>query len=171
MQIGVLCEAIPGSPAMPDMDEEHVLVFHPHWKPLLWPVVALVIVAEVLIPPGKGVGAERLAAIVASVPLIWWLIYSLLRWRTTRYEVTARRMRIRTGIFARTGRDIPLSAVTSVSFRKGLLDKFLGCGTLVVSAGEDGELALPEVPHVERVRSTLSDMAKNERLRLGETTG
>jgi uncharacterized membrane protein YdbT with pleckstrin-like domain len=157
---------------MPDMGEERVLVLHPHWKPFLWPVVAIVIAAEVLIPSGKGTSVERLAAaIVAFVLLMWWLIYSLLRWRTTRYELTTRRMRIRTGIFARTGRDISLSAITDVSFRKGLLDKLLGCGTLVVSAGEDGELALPEVPHVERVRSTLSGMAKNERLRLGETAG
>lgn len=165
---------------MPDMGcenslaagEEQVLVLNPHWKPLLYPAVAVVIAAEVLIPSGKGTSAERPgAAAVVIVLLMWWLMYWLLRWRTTMYELTTRRMRIRTGIITRTGQDIPLFLITDVSFRKGPLDRLLGCGTLVVeSAGEHGELVLAEIPHVERVQPTLSAMAKNERLRAGRTT-
>ena len=45
-------------------------------------------------------------------------------------------MRLRDGILTRNGRDIPLSRITDVSFRKGVLDRLLGSGTLVVeSAG------------------------------------
>ena len=63
-------------------------------------------------------------------------MYPLLKWRTTRYELTTRRMRLRTGVVARNGSDIPLSRITDVSFRKSLLDRLLGCGTLIVeSAG------------------------------------
>ena len=61
--------------------------------------------------------------------------------------------------------DIPLSRVTDVSFRKGVLDRLLGSGTLVVeSAGEHGELALTEIPHVERVSALLFQLVENERL-------
>jgi uncharacterized membrane protein YdbT with pleckstrin-like domain len=89
----------------------------------------------------------------------------VLAWRTTVYEVTNKRMRLRDGIVTRNGRDIPLSRITDVSFRKGLLDRLLGCGTLVVeSAGEHGELALTEIPHVERVSSLLFQLVENERL-------
>ena len=153
--------------------EASVLVLHPHWKTLVRPialafvVVAALLVVEVLIPAGKAAGTERLAlAVVAIALLMWWLIYPLLRWRTTMYELTTRRMRLRDGIIARNGRDIPLSRITDVSFRKGPLDRLLGCGTLIVeSAGEHGELVLTAIPDVERVQATLFQLVEDERLR------
>jgi uncharacterized membrane protein YdbT with pleckstrin-like domain len=172
---------------MSDMDYDHSLtagevpveVLHPHWKTLVWPilaafaVVAAGLVAEVLIPSGQAANIGRLAvAVVAIVLLMWWLMYPLLRWRTTVYELTNRRMRIRTGIISRDGRDIPLSRITDVSFRKGLLDRILGCGTLIVeSAGEHGELVLTEIPHVERVQSTLFELVERERERVRDERG
>jgi uncharacterized membrane protein YdbT with pleckstrin-like domain len=153
--------------------EESVAILHPHWKTLVLPVllafvvVAVLLVGEVLIPAGKTAGIERLVlAAVAIVLLMWWLMYPILRWRTTVYEVTTKRMRLRDGILTRNGRDIPLSRITDVSFRKGLLDRLLGCGTLVVeSAGEHGELALNEIPQVERVSALLFQLVEDERRR------
>ena len=139
--------------------EECVQILHPHWKTLVKPialtfvVVAVLFAGELLIPANKGREIERLAlAVVAIVLLMLWLMYPVLRWRTTVYELTTRRMRLRDGIISRNGRDIPLSRITDVSFRKGLLDRLLGCGTLIVeSAGEHGEITLTEIPHVEHV--------------------
>ena len=149
------------------------MFLHPHWKTLVRPialtfiVVAALLAGELLIPTSKTVAIERLAlAAVAIVLLMWWLMYPLLRWRTTVYELTTKRMRLRDGIITRNGRDIPLSRITDVSFRKGLLDRLLGCGTLVVeSAGEHGELTLTEIPHVERVQSTLFQLVEEEQAR------
>ncbi|HVT71444.1 MAG TPA: PH domain-containing protein [Trebonia sp.] len=151
--------------------EQPVAILHPHWKVLVRPVfltllvVAGLVAGEVLIPAGSAARAERLVlAGVAVVLLLWWLAYPLLRWRTTVYELTTKRMRLRDGILTRRGRDIPLSRITDVSFRKGLLDRILGCGTLVVeSAGEHGELALTEIPDVERVSSLLFQLVEEER--------
>jgi len=153
--------------------EEPVAILHPHWKALVGPialtflVVAVLLVGEVLIPGGKWATAERLAlAVVAIALLMWWLMYPVLVWRTTVYELTNRRMRLRDGILTRNGRDIPLSRVTDVSFRKGVLDRLLGSGTLIVeSAGEHGELALTEIPHVERVSAMLFQLVEEERQR------
>jgi uncharacterized membrane protein YdbT with pleckstrin-like domain len=153
--------------------EESVEILHPHWKTLVRPialafvVVAVLLAGEVLIPASKSAGVERLALAAAGIVLLmWWLTYPLLRWRTTVYELTTRRMRLRDGIIARNGHDIPLSRITDVSFRKGLLDRLLGCGTLIVeSAGEHGELTLTEIPHVERVSATLFQLVEDERLR------
>jgi uncharacterized membrane protein YdbT with pleckstrin-like domain len=158
--------------------EQSVEVLHPHWKTLVGPVlgafviVAALLVGEVVIPGGRDAGVERLAAaVVAIVLLMWWLVYPLLRWRTTRYELTTRRMRLRTGVVARNGSDIPLSRITDVSFRKSLLDRLLGCGTLVVeSAGEHAEIILRQVPHVERVSATLFQLVEDERLRAATPT-
>ena len=153
--------------------EESVAVLHPHWKTLVRPVllafviVAVLLAGEVLIPAGKAAAIERLAlAVVAIVLLMWWLMLPILAWRTTVYQVTTRRMRLRDGILTRNGRDNPLSRITDVSFRKGVLDRLLGCGTLVVeSAGEHGELALTEIPRVERVSALLFQLVEDERLR------
>jgi uncharacterized membrane protein YdbT with pleckstrin-like domain len=153
--------------------EEPVAILHPHWKTLVGPiglaflVVAALLVGEVIIPAGKDAAIERLAlAVVAIALLMWWLMYPILVWRTTVYELTTGRMRLRDGVLTRKGRDIPLSRITDVSFRKGLLDRLLGCGTLVVeSAGEHSELELREVPHVERVSAMLFQLVEAERQR------
>jgi membrane protein YdbS with pleckstrin-like domain len=158
--------------------EQSVEVLHPHWKTLVVPVlaafviVAALLVGEVVIPDGRDAAVERLAAaVLAIVLLMWWLMYPLLRWRTTRYELTTKRMRLRTGVVARNGSDIPLSRITDVSFRKSPLDRLLGCGTLVVeSAGEHAEIVLRQVPHVERVSATLFQLVEDERLRAATTT-
>jgi membrane protein YdbS with pleckstrin-like domain len=153
--------------------EAPVVILHPHWKVLVRPialtflVVAVLLVGEVLIPAGRAANGERLAlAVVAIVLLMWWLIIPLLRWRTTVYELTTRRLRLRDGIIARNGRDIPLSRITDISYRKGPLDRLLGSGTLVVeSAGEHGQLRLTEIPGVERVQATLFQLVEDERAR------
>jgi uncharacterized membrane protein YdbT with pleckstrin-like domain len=153
--------------------EEPVAILHPHWKTLVRPVlltfvvVAVLLAGEVLIPGGKYAWAGRLAlAAVAIVFLMGWLMIPILAWRTTVYELTTRRLRLRDGILTRSGRDIPLSRITDVSFRKGVLDRIFGCGTLIVeSAGEHGELALTEIPHVEQVSALLSRLMEDARPR------
>ena len=153
--------------------EELVAVLHPHWKTLVRPVlltfvvVAVLLTGEVLIPGNRYAWAERLAlAVVAVVALMWWLMVPVLVWRTTVYELTTRRMRLRDGVLTRIGRDIPLSRITDVSFRKGVLDRILGSGTLVVeSAGEHGQLTLTEIPRVERVSALLSQLMEEDERR------
>jgi uncharacterized membrane protein YdbT with pleckstrin-like domain len=155
-------------------DEQEVLRLHPHWKTLIRPLlVAIVVVAAALvivavIPSGKAAAVERLAvAVVAILALMLWLAVPLLRWRTTIYELTTRRLRVRQGIVTRHGRDIPLARINDVSFEKGLLDRLLGSGRLVVeSAGEHGQIVLNEIPHVEYVHSTLFRLVEDEQRRL-----
>ena len=70
-----------------------------------------------------------------------------LRWLTTTYTVTDRRLITRTGILSRRGHDIPLARISDVAYEHGLVDRMLGCGTLVVSdASEHGRVRLPRHP-------------------------
>jgi uncharacterized membrane protein YdbT with pleckstrin-like domain len=153
--------------------ETPVIAVHPHWKVLVRPVsvavliVAATLAAEVMVPWGATapVGPLVLAGL-AIVLLMWWLTVPLLRWRTTTYELTSRRLRMRSGIIARFGKDIPLSRVTDVSFETGILDRILGSGTLVVeSPGEHGQVRLTEIPHVEHLQSRLFQLVEEERVR------
>jgi uncharacterized membrane protein YdbT with pleckstrin-like domain len=155
-------------------DEQTVLTLHPHWKTLIPPVLlaivvlAVALVAEVLIPSGGAAGAERLVvAAVAILVLMVWLMIPVLRWRTTTYVLTTRRLKVRGGVVTRHGRDIPLARVNDVSFSKGLLDRLLGSGRLVVeSAGEHGQIVLGDIPRVEFTQATLFRLVEDEQRRL-----
>ncbi len=157
----------------PTADEQPVLQLHPHWKTLIRPfLLAVIVVAAALAGEaaisGKDASVERLVlAVVVILALMVWLAVPVLRWRTTTYELTTRRLRVREGIVTRRGRDIPLVRINDVSFEKGLLDRLLGAGRLVVeSAGEHGQILLNDIPHVEQVQGTLFRLVEEEQRRL-----
>jgi uncharacterized membrane protein YdbT with pleckstrin-like domain len=151
-------------------DEQSVLLVHPHWKTVLRPLfigvvtVAAALALVVVIPSNSGSGAERLAVLaVAIIILLVWVMVPILRWRTTTYELTTHRLRLREGVLSRKGRDFPLARISDVSFQHGPIDRLLGCGKLIVeSAGEHGELVLREIPNVEQVQATLFQLVQNE---------
>ena len=160
----------------PTLSEDELLVLRlqRHWKTLIRPVsvavlvVAAALIVEVLIPSNSAAPAERLVvAAVAILAVMLWLIVPVLRWRTTTYELTTRRLRVRSGIATRRGRDIPLARINDVSFEKGLLDRLLGSGRLVVeSAGEHGQILLNDIPRVEFTQATLFRLVEEEQRRL-----
>jgi uncharacterized membrane protein YdbT with pleckstrin-like domain len=85
-----------------------------------------------------------------------------IRWRTTHYVFTNERVIMRTGVFSRQGRDIPLNRVNDVSFQHNFFERLLGCGTLTIeSAGERGQVVLVDIPRVEKVQSQLYDLVEN----------
>jgi len=130
--------------------------------------VAVALIAEVIIPSGSAAAVARLVvAAVAILALMLWLMVPVLRWRTTTYELTSRRLRVRDGIVTRRGRDIPLSRITDVSFEQGPLDRLLGSGRLIVeSAGEHGQIVLTDIPRVEFAQATLFRLVEEEQRRL-----
>jgi len=158
----------------PGDDEQLVLRLRPHWKVLIRAVVVAVLVvavallAVVMIPSGSAAAVERLVvAAVAILALMLWLMVPVLRWRTTTYELTTRRLRMREGIVTRFGRDIPLARISDVSFEKGPLDRLLGSGRLVVeSPGEHGQIVLRDIPRVEFAQATLFRLVEEEQRRL-----
>jgi uncharacterized membrane protein YdbT with pleckstrin-like domain len=154
--------------------EHLVLRMHQHWKTVLRPVLVLALIVVALLLVLIFAASVRHAAVarfalgaVALVAAILWCATPLLRWWTTSYELTNRRLRLRAGIITRRGRDFPLTRISDVSFAQGLLDRMLGCGRLVVeSPGEHGQLVLTEIPHVQRVQATLFQLVEDEQQRL-----
>ncbi|MCC8248722.1 PH domain-containing protein [Saccharothrix luteola] len=142
---------------------EHVVIHrHPHWKTLVVPVLVLLVAV--------GVGAYlavqvsdfgwasiawiALAAIVA-VLVAWLTLAPVIRWRTTHFIITSERVMYRIGVFKRTGLDIPLGRVNSVRFEHTLVDRLLGCGTLIIGSASDEPLEFDDIPRVEKVHSLL----------------
>ncbi|RLV49927.1 PH domain-containing protein [Nocardioides mangrovicus] len=142
--------------------ESVVISTRTHWKALVLPVLALVVVAAV-----AGFALSRLdnavarwvVVVVAVVLLVWWTLLPFLRWVTSTYTVTSRRLITRHGILTRTGHDIPLNRISDVSYERGVVDRLVGCGTLIISdASTHGRVSLPDVPGVEAIQLKLSDL-------------
>lgn len=141
-------------------DESIVLDLHPHWKRLILPALLVPLVAGLasyvifLLPDNSARTPLRWAIVVVGLLiLLRFSLWPWLRWLTTRYVLTTKRVVIRQGVFGRSGRDVPLTRVNDVSFHHSLFERVLRCGTLTIeSAGEHGQVVLPEVPTVELVQ-------------------
>lgn len=157
--------------AFPDdelTDGERLLVHeHPHPKLLVVPSVVFIGVCGVggylsaLLrrETWRGFGWAVLL-VIASVVILWFAVTPLLRWFTTHFVVTDRRVLVREGVVRRAGFEIPMNRIDSVYFRQGLFERLLGCGTLTidsVSGAETGRVEFEEIPHVEYVRAVLND--------------
>ena len=87
---------------------------------------------------------------VALVGLVWWVALPFLRWRTTTYTMSRKRMTIRSGVLGFKEVNLGLSKVVAVSVKVKPSDQFFGTGTLVVEfPGRHGEVELPDIPQVD----------------------
>ncbi len=146
--------------------EHVVLSLRTHVKKLAGPVVVLVLavaaaaVISAFLPEGSSQKWLRIVVwVLALLVVLVWAVVPFLRWLTTQYTITNRRLITRSGLITRTGRDIPLYRINDVSYEKGLLDRILGCGTLVISdATEKAGVVLDDIPRVERVQVQLHEL-------------
>lgn len=146
--------------------EDVVVARRRHIKVLTGPiliavlVVAAAVAASVLWPAGSTQGPARLViSLVALVAVLALLVPKLARWATTSYTLTNRRLITRTGVFNKRGHDIPLARINDVGFDHGLIDRMFGCGTLVIeSAGERGQVVLPDVAGVQSMHQALAEL-------------
>jgi uncharacterized membrane protein YdbT with pleckstrin-like domain len=97
--------------------------------------------------------------VLVGIGILWFFVRRLLIWLTATYTITTRRLITRHGVITRRGHDIPLTRVSDVAYEKDLIDRMLGCGTLVISdASTHGQVALPDIPHVEDVQRKLNEL-------------
>lgn len=136
-----------------------------HWKALFWPAVFLIAICAVagfVIAILSGSAPDALLYVVlgaAVLAVLWLSVRPFAVWLTAEYTVTNRRLISRAGVFTRTGRDIPLYRINDVSYERDLLDRLLGCGTLVIAvASEDGRSVLPDVPRVEELQLQITEL-------------
>ena len=145
-------------------DELVVVSTRTHVKALLGPALLLMVLAAAAgylstLPPGDYRALLVPAIWVVALGLVlWWVVRPFLSWLTTTYTVTNHRLITRSGILTRRGHDIPLARISDVAYEHGLLDRMLGCGTLVISdASEHGRVELHDIPRVEQVHLEIHD--------------
>jgi uncharacterized membrane protein YdbT with pleckstrin-like domain len=147
-------------------DERVVLHRHPHWKRLVWPVLALLICTAAASFGAAVVSRtdwdprtrQVVAGVIGAVWLllvIWLSLRPILAWKTTHFVITDRRVMYRHGLLTRAGIDIPLARINSVEFRHGIVDRMVRAGTLVIESASQDPLEFNDIPQVEYVHSLL----------------
>ncbi|MEZ5153726.1 PH domain-containing protein [Rhodococcus zopfii] len=163
-------------------DEELLLHRHPHWKMLIVPVVIFLLTtaaAGFLLGvagtrlDGAAAGVLTVAVLVLWVGLVGWrCVAPLVRWLTTHFIVTDRRVLVRQGVITHTGIDIPMGRISNVQFRHGIVDRMLHTGTLVIVSAADDPLEFDDIPDVQTVHTLLYQQAFDGRSdRGGYATG
>ena len=133
-----------------------------HPKALLLPIFALVVFLAIGVfvhtQTDNGI-VHTVVWVLVGIGILWFFVRRLLIWLTATYTITTRRLITRHGVITRRGHDIPLTRVSDVAYEKDLVDRMLGCGTLVISdASTHGQVALPDIPHVEDVQRKLNEL-------------
>lgn len=136
-----------------------------HIKALFVPFLILLVVAGAAGFLAASVGdagngwVRWLIVLVAVVLIVWGSVIPFITWLSWTYTLTNKRLVEQKGILTRTGRVIPLNRINDVAFEKNLNDRLLGSGTLIIhDASEQAGLALRDIPHIEDVHRTLTNL-------------
>jgi uncharacterized membrane protein YdbT with pleckstrin-like domain len=144
-------------------DGESVVVdTRTHPKALILPGLVLVVTLAVAIFLDRKIGngvVSLLVWVLAAIVVVWWVLRPFLDWLTATYTITTRRLITREGLLSRKGHDIPLQRISDVAYDMGIIDRMLGCGTLVISdASTHGSVRLHDIPHVETVQRQITEL-------------
>jgi uncharacterized membrane protein YdbT with pleckstrin-like domain len=150
------------SPKLLTEGESVVVDTRTHPKALIFPVLILLVTLAVAIFLDKKIGNHVVSLIVwilAAAVVVWFTLRPFLDWLTSTYTITTKRLITREGVLARRGHDIPLMRISDVAYDMGIIDRMLGCGTLVISdASTRGSVRLHDIPHVEEVQRKLTEL-------------
>lgn len=144
--------------------EVEVLHLRTHAKALIWPVVVLLVVsvatglAFAFLPASVMPWAGWTVAALAVLAVIVWTVAPFLRWWTTTYTFTNRRIITRRGIINKSGHDLPLTRINNVAYSRSLTDRMFGCGTLQLTTAADEPVTLDDIPDVERVHVVMTEL-------------
>jgi uncharacterized membrane protein YdbT with pleckstrin-like domain len=161
-------------------DEELIHVTRQHWTQLvgefavlclIWAIVGAAVWA---LPDGQD-WARTGAYVVLGAGLlvsVWFWLVPLLKWRSTIYILTTRRIHMRAGFLAKTGRSIPLERVNDISFESSLWERIIRCGTLKIESGsEQGLMTLKHVPDPEGLKTMVYEAMDDEPVREHQASG
>ncbi|MEZ5091537.1 PH domain-containing protein [Nocardioides sp.] len=148
------------NPKLLNDGESVVVSTRTHAKALILPVLSGLLIlaaaafAEATVVSGTG---STVMWVVALLLLAWFVGRPVLEWMTASYTITDRRLITRNGILTRRGHDIPLARISDVAYEMGVIDRMLGCGTLIISdASTHGRVLLHDIPQVEDTQRQLN---------------
>lgn len=141
--------------------ERAIARVRPHARALTWPAIALIVVV--------GVGTYGalafdelwqsllvLAGAIAALVVLW--VLPLLRWLSTQYLITTRRVVLRSGLFVRTRHEVLVSRSYDVTVRQSGLQAAFRSGDVLITTGADRPVVLRDVPGADLVQRVLGEV-------------
>lgn len=144
--------------------EQVILVTRTHAKALILPILVFLLVclatgaAIAVLPATWPSWSVWIVVGLALVLAGWGSFLPFLRWWTSTFTLTNRRIVMEHGILTKVGHDLPLVRVNNVEYERGLVDRMLGCGTLTLTTAADEPLVLTDIPDITRVHQTMTDL-------------
>ncbi|MGQ0848337.1 MAG: PH domain-containing protein [Actinomycetota bacterium] len=138
--------------------EEVLAEFKPHWTSILGPLgitlaALLVVVFLAFFTTG---GLSQFGPLVAALVWLVLIVPKVIDWMTTVHVITNERVIHRTGFVAKTGKEIPLEMINTVSFHQSVFERVVGSGDLVIeSAGETGQTLYTDIPRAEEKKNLI----------------
>ena len=151
-------------------DEKVVRSLHPHWLTIFKPimlgllVIAVVVVVALLTPDRSPWDVVEWVVIgVGIIAVLVVVVVPFLKWRTTHYVITNKRVVVRRGILTKSGQDIALSKITDVSFRQSVLDRLTKAGSLnIETAGDSPDEDFSSIPRSNEVQQLLNHLIEED---------
>ena len=152
-------------------DEEVVTEFRPHWRSILAPILMadLVIVAGIVI----GVVTDQIVWLLLGALIVALGIVAapLIRWFYTKYVITTERIIVRSGVFSRAGKEIPLEVINDAAFSQRLSERVFRSGDLLLeSAGELGQSRFADIPDPEAIQAMIYRLREERMMALNSGT-
>lgn len=155
-------------------DEALVYQTRQHWTEMVSEFIVLCLIwlmagALLWVLPGTEEWSDIARYVVLGLALVaslWFWLIPLLKFRSTLYILTTKRVHKRSGFLTKTGRSIPLARVNDVSFKASLWERIMRYGTLnIQSASEQGMMTLKHVPDPEGFKSLIYRQIDEEQQR------
>ena len=129
-------------------------------------VILLAILLFKWLPFGKALIWWVISAAIIEAVVYGWL---LVRKLSVRYELTTQRLIHQKGLLSRVTDRIELIDVDDVTYRQGLIQRFLGVGTIVITSSDRTHptLEMPGIDPVREVSDRIDDLRREERRRRG----
>jgi uncharacterized membrane protein YdbT with pleckstrin-like domain len=150
--------------------EQVVLDLHPHWWFLALPVGAVVValVATIVAMTTTLTALQYILAGVLVVAVVW-LLLRYVRWVTTSLVLTNHRLVHRSGVLAKSGREIPLDHINDISYRQRIFERIIGAGDVVIeSAGERGQEVFADLPKPGRIQNEIYRQIEASKLQMAD---
>ena len=120
--------------------EELVLDLRPHWiylAPSLSSLIVAVIVGIIVITQGWTNWVAVPVGVIVLVILMWFGV-RYAKWATTNFVLTHDRVVSRRGVLAKSGMEIPLERINTVTFNQGIFERIVGAGDIGIESASQG---------------------------------
>jgi len=148
--------------------EEIKSQFRPHWSRVaregLLSILVLVLIVLIAIQDFAGK-----TWVIAALAVGWFalVISGFIRWWTTQHVITNERLIHRTGLIAKSGKEIPLEVINDVTFTQSIFERVFGTGDLLIeSAGTHGQSRYSDIPNPEAVQSLIYQVREVRKMEL-----